>query len=252
MRVALCFWGICRSTDRIIESIETCIFNPLINARIFYDVYLHTYKLYRPYTNIRSNETGLQLKNTIWKLLKPTEAKIENQDEVDKALDLKKYRSKGDPWGNEKNSKNNEDLLENDYSTLDNHIRALYSLSEVTKLWSQSDSTYDLVIYLRPDVRFMTPLSLNWLDVRKGLILIPDFHLFYGCNDRFAIGVPKDMKVYGERFYSAYEYSLQKPLHSEQFLSNHIVSYGIEFKTIPIRFRRVRADGHTCNTDKDL
>jgi hypothetical protein len=239
MRVALCFWGICRSTDRTIESIETCIFNPLSNAQISYDVYVHTYNLYRPYTNVRSNETGLQLKNTIWKLLKPREAKIENQDEVDKALDLKKYRNKGDPW-------------ESDYSTLDNHIRALYSLSEVTKLWTQSGTTYDLVIYLRPDVRFMTPLSLSWLDIRKGLILIPDFHLFYGCNDRFAIGVPKDMKVYGERFYSAYEYSLQKPLHSEQFLSNHIISYGIEFKTIPIRFRRVRADGYTCDADKDL
>jgi hypothetical protein len=239
MRVALCFWGICRSTDRTIESIETCIFNPLSNAQISYDVYVHTYKLYRPYTNVRSNETGLQLKNTIWKLLNPREAKIENQDDVDKALDLKKYRTRGDPW-------------ENDYSTLDNHIRALYSLSEVTKLWSQSGSTYDLVIYLRPDVRFMTPLSLDWLGVRKGLVLIPDFHLFYGCNDRFAIGVPKDMKMYGERFYSAYEYSLQKPLHSEQFLSNHIAGYGIEFKTIPIRFRRVRADGYTCDADKDL
>ena len=239
MRVALCFWGLCRSTDRIIESIETCIFNPLINAQISYDVYLHTYKLYRPYTNARSNETGLQLKNTIWKLLKPREAKIENQDEVDKALDLKKYRNRGDPW-------------ESDYSTLDNHIRALYSLSEVTRLWTQSGTTYDVVIYLRPDVRFMTPISLNWLNVRKDLILIPDFHLFYGCNDRFAIGIPKDMKVYGDRFYSAYEYSLQKPLHSEQFLSNHIVGYGIEFKTIPIRFRRVRADGYTCDADKDL
>jgi hypothetical protein len=188
---------------------------------------------------VRSNETGLQLKNTIWKLLNPREAKVENQDDVDKALDLKKYRNKGDPWYG-------------DYSTLDNHIRALYSLSEVTKLWLQSEITYDFIIYLRPDVRFMTPLSHEWLDVQKGTSLIPDFHLFYGCNDRFAIGVPKDMKIYGNRFYSSYEYSLERPLHSEQYLSNHMVRYGIKFKTIPIRFRRVRADGYTCDADKDL
>ena len=245
MRVALCFWGLCRSTHLTIDSIEKYIFTALRDAGITYDVYVHTYTLYRPYTNIRSNEVGIQLKNTNWKRLKAVKWIVENQDTVDKTLQFEKYRSKGDPWKFETNNES--------FATLDNHIRALWSLYQVTTLWNVSGIEYSKILYLRPDVLFLTPLRVDWiLQPQTNSILIPDFQHMAGCNDRFAIGCPSAMKIYGERYKKAYEYSKVHALHSEQFLADHMRSNGLYFIPIPFYFRRIRATGVVHEGDKDL
>jgi len=245
MRVALCFWGLCRSTDIIIESIQRCIFTVLQNAEIDYDIYLHTYTLYRPYTNTRAEEVNLQLKNTLWKLLVPTKSIVEDQDTVDKILDLKKYRLRGDPWKHEVGNV--------PFATLDNHVRALWSLHQVTGLWSESGIDYTKVVYLRPDVLFRNPLRLEWLyEPLKRTVLIPDFHIVHGCNDRFAIGEPDAMKVYGSRFTGALAYSKTNLLHSEAYLFHTMTAKGFAFQTVPFRFRRVRAGGFVFEGDKSI
>lgn len=247
MRVAVCFWGLCRSTDRVLESIETCIFTPLREAGIVYDTFLHTYKLFRPYTNMRASEIKVQLKNTNWKLLNPIDAVVENQDAVDKVLQLSKYRHHGDPWIDDERG------FGTSYTTLDNHIRALWSLKQVTCLWSNTGRPYDAVLYCRPDVRYLTALLPSWIEnIQRGVVLIPDFHLYHGSNDRFAIGHPRDMLVYGMRFDAAFGYSQQKQLHSERFLTDHLAQHGIGLRLVPFRFQRVRADGHVCEADRDL
>lgn len=45
MKAAVCFWGLCRSTDKIIESLQRNIFDILRNAGIQYDVFVHTFPL---------------------------------------------------------------------------------------------------------------------------------------------------------------------------------------------------------------
>lgn len=244
MKISLCFWGLCRSTEHTIESIEECILKPLRREGHDYDIYLHTYTLYRSYTNIRSQEYNIQLKNTLWKLLNPKEYIIEHQDAVDIHLKLDKYRTHGNPWAGDDN---------NTFSTLDNHIRALWSLKQVTSLWRGTGIVYDAVIYLRPDVQYLTYLSPIWLqNLTLNTIKIPNFHLMDGCNDRFAIGAPPVMEMYGNRFHQAYEYSLRNSLHSEKFLAHILNKHKIEIEYIPIRFRRIRANGAICPADKDL
>jgi len=238
-KVALCFWGLCRSTDLTIQSIQTCIFQPLQDAGIQYDIYLHTYALYRPYSNPRAKEEKLQLKNTAWKLLQPTHKIVEDQDEVDKRLDLKKYRTLGNPWPEDPS-----------YTTLDNHIRALWSLKQVTSLWVSNEKEYSCIVYLRPDVKFVTPLCIDWLQhINTTKLCMPNFHLVDGCNDRFAIGSPYCMKLYGNRYDDAYEYSLVRLLHSESFLAYQVYKYSLYIEHIPIKFIRIRANGLACPTD---
>lgn len=247
MKVALCFWGIARSTDWTIESIETNIWKPLDDNNIEYDTFLHTFTLETPYTNSRANEWNLELKNDIWKMVLPKKYIVENQTSVDKRLNLKSYRSRGDPWEKE----NRPGYIK--YSTLDNLIRMLYSLNKVTSLWKESAESYDAVIYLRPDVRFTTPLQLEWLQsCKENEIMIPNFHLANDWNDRFAIGTPKTMLFYGERFTLAHTYSLENPLHSEIFLSDIMKNKKIRPIHIHMIFRRIRADGHTCPADEVL
>jgi hypothetical protein len=244
MKIALCFWGLCRSTEHTIESIEECILKPLKKAGISYDIYLHTYTLYRSYTNIRSKEYNLHLKNTLWKLLNPKDYILEHQDAVDMKLELAKYRTHGNPWEGDDGGS---------FSTLDNHIRALWSLNQVTSLWRGTGIVYDAVMYLRPDVQFLTYLHPTWLqNLTQSLIRIPNFHLMDGCNDRFAIGTPPVMEVYGKRYTQAYEYSLRNSLHSEKFLAHSLNKHTIQIEYIPIRFRRIRATGEICPADKDL
>lgn len=242
MKVALCFWGICRSTDMTIQSIQSCILKPLQDANIEYDVYLHTYTLYRPYSNPRAKEENLQLKNTAWKLLQPTQYILEDQDDVDKRLDLKKYRTKGNPWPEDPS-----------YTTHDNHIRALWSLKQVTSLWLPKEKEYSCILYLRPDVKFKKPIKLEWiLNIARYTIRMPNFHLVDGCNDRFAIGSPLDMRIYGNRFHNALQYSYCNQLHSERFLAHELKQNAIQVELISFPFARIRANGQICQSDVNL
>jgi hypothetical protein len=243
MKVALCFWGLCRSTDITIQSIKTYILHPLQNNGIEYDIFIHTYMHYKPYSNPRAKETNVQLNNTLWKLLEPHKVIVEDQDEIDKKLDLKKYRTHGNPWNDDTSS----------FMTLDNHIRALWSLKQVTTLWEANKQEYSTILYLRPDVRFLRPIHINWLTGKDiNTIQIPNFHLIEGCNDRFAIGSPYTMSIYGNRYDTAYRFSLCKPLHSERFLAHVLTIHKIHINYILFKFIRIRANGYPNDEDMNL
>ena len=247
MKVAVCFWGLARSLDYTISSIEENLFQPLREAGIEYSIFLHTYTLYRSYSNPRAGESGIQLKNTAWKQLQPTASIIEKQDRLDLQLHLEDYRSKGDPWGDEATAKLKP------FETLNNHVRALWSLHQVTTLWETSGQTFDAIIYARPDVLYLRRLNTQWLrDCKDSECLIPNFHLTNGCNDRFAIGKPSVMKLYGHRFQDALEVSKQMQLHSEQYLSQVLSYHSIQIRLIPFFFRRIRADGTVAPADQIL
>lgn len=92
-------------------------------------------------------------------------------------------------------------------------LRQLYSLETVTRLWEKSPSTgdrYQAVVYVRPDLLFESPLPVaDTLDVideehskrilRPRTVFSPNFDVFGGMNDRFALGTPDVMSVYGYR-----------------------------------------------------
>jgi hypothetical protein len=248
MRVALCYWGLARSTDLTIESIEKYILEPLKEANIDYTVFLHTFLYFNEYNNSRADEHHIEIKNDIWKLLLPNYYMVENQHDIDTQLNFYKYRSKGDPW-------KFEGTPYIKFNTLDNHIRSLYSLYKVTSLWKNNADAFDVVIYLRPDVRYTKPISIEWLTratVEKHVIQIPNFHLYDGWNDRFAIGCPEAMIHYGDRYIYALDYSRIHPLHSEGFLSRHMARFNKFPEYIHFPFRRIRADGVVCPNDETL
>jgi len=233
MHIAICFWGICRSTDKTIESIKKCIYEPLTKAGYTYDIYVHTYSLSSPLTNPRANEYNIILNNELYKLLMPNHAKVDEQATIDKSLNIPLYQTQADPWSN-------------NYDTHTNHLRALYSLMQVTSMWSEK--SYDRIIYARPDVNFLVPINLDWLNENENTILLPNFHK-YPVNDRFALGWPNAMKIYGSRFNNALEFSKIHPLHAEKYLNNILNSNNIIVKTIAFNFYRVRADGKLCSWD---
>ncbi len=232
MHIAICLWGICRSSQHTVESWRQMILEPLRALGHTYDVFLHTFRHEDVYENQRAGESRCRLDNDLWRLFEPTDWLIENQKNVDATLDLPKYRSQADPWHL------------NYKGTFDNHIRALWSLREVTRLWSiRPTGRYNAVLYCRPDVRYLMPLQAAWLTPEAlATAQLPDFAK-WPVNDRFCLANPEIAQVYGNRFQFAHVYSLQRPLHSETFLAYVLARRGIPVTNIPFYFKRIRVDG---------
>jgi hypothetical protein len=228
--VAICYWGLCRSTHLTIDSIKTNIYDVLKENGFTYTVYLHTFAINRLYQNKRSQEPPLELDNDLYKLLNPDHYLVEDQDVADLSMGFQAYKTFADPW-------------RSNYETFDNHIRSLYSLNKVTQLYKSNKAAYDYVIYLRPDVLFLNKLNIAWFNIDTKTVVAPDYHLDLPMNDRFCIAKPDTAVFYGSRYDLALDYSLKNPLHSEWFLYDILKKNQIAIVDIPLRFRRVRATG---------
>jgi len=135
MKIALCFWGITRSLKYCIESIKTNILDELKKNNIEYTIFMHTYSIKSKTINVRTKEIYNNVDNNEYKLLNPDYILIDNQEEIKKNINLKKYRSYPDPWNT-------------NYNSVDNFILAMNSKSKVTKLLKNNFKDYEYIIYL--------------------------------------------------------------------------------------------------------
>jgi len=232
MKVALCFWGLTRSLKHTIDSIQTHIMTPLKNANIEYKIFLHTYQFDSEYFNPRAKEEHVQLDFQEYKLLNPDYLQIDNQDEVKARIGLEKYRSQPDPWNT-------------NYITVDNFICAMYSKKRVGEMIKNCGETFDAYIFLRPDVKFLNSLSIQYLSLIHGnRVCVPNFHLFPEFNDRFFICSNANIHTYTQLFDDMLEYSQHSSLHSERFQYAMLTKkYRLIVVYIPIYFNRIRACG---------
>lgn len=230
MKIALLFFGLCRSTNYTINSLRAHVFDALKSTDIEYDTYVHTYSLHRPYTNTHAKEIAQVLNNDLYELLKPHYVIIEDQDVVDTGLNLPAYRTHGCPWKS------------SDFQTLNNHVRSLYSMKRVTEMMLTSGVSYDYAVFIRPDVLFKTSLTKNLFALGPRDIIIPD-HAKYPINDRFAICTIAVAEIYGLRFDHALDYSKRAKLHSETYLKHTLVKHGLRIIEKKINFYRVRCNG---------
>lgn len=234
MKVAVCLWGICRSTPYVIDSFKKNILGPLNTFGFQVTIFLHTYIKDKAYTNKRAGETNLILDPSGYCAFKPDMLYLEKEDDARKSIKLERFRTHPDPW-------------DTNYQTFDNHLFALWSLKRVTEMVKPG---YDVVLYCRPDVLYLNPLRFEWFSPsRLANIQLPDFHKF-PINDRFAICNPAHAQLFGKRYDGAYEYSLKNKLHSEQYLNYVLTQAKVKIQEIPMRFQRIRADGR--NQDKPV
>jgi len=232
MKVALCFWGLTRSLKYTHTSIQTNILDALKDAGIDYEIFMHTYKFESPYQNPRAGETNLSLDFEEYKLLQPDHIMVEDQDEIKKKINIYKYRSKPDPY-------------DTDYICIDNIICALYSKMQLGNMVQQSGKTFDYVVYLRPDVRFLNKFDVQYLSwATNNTICIPNFALFPKFNDRFCITNNATYKIVGNMFHQLLEYSKHNVIHSEPFQHYTLtVFHQFYIRYIPVHFNRVRVNG---------
>lgn len=237
MKIAIIFWGLTRSLKYTIDSIRNNIFQILEKKSVEYDVFIHTLNINDGYHNPRAKEPKVKtLISDDCVKLNPVKYCIENQKEVQSSIGLNQYRKKGDPWNTNPR-----------FKTLDNFITAMYSKMKSTQ-FSLDHGDYDYYMFVRPDVKYIKPIDVNWFSLANDTtILIPDFHIFYGMNDRAAICTKPVAKIYGLIFPHLLEYSKKYLLHSEQTLKRHMDLNKISIKRIPFRFNRVRINGSVLN-----
>ena len=128
-------------------------------------------------------------------------------------------------------------------------LQGLKSCDRLRQQYARQKSLqYEAVIRCRPDVLFEAPLpdpatlDLNYLHV-------PDFHMYEGVNDRFAIGSPEHMRIYMAKI-DAFETYVREwmagnakapPVTAEMFTAGHLRQHGIPTRRLPVKFNRVRS-----------
>jgi len=239
MPIALCFWGLTRSTDLIIDSIKENIFDVFKKYNIEYDIFVHTFTL-NHYINIRTGENTKNYDNNKHKLLNAKYLEMEDQDMVKKRINMLQYRTHKDAWNSQ-------------YNCTDNYILAEYSKSKLVKMIENSKNQYDAIIYLRPDCYYLTKFNINFFRlINNKTICIPQFICDpHGINDRFCITNMNTYKFYGSIFYKLLNISKKKSLHSEIILKQIIQENKLVVKKIPFVFVRVRINGKIAFYDKD-
>ena len=188
MKVAIIYWGITRSTKKVYKSHEDKIFSILKENNITYKIFMHTWKTDNNKGYVWNDLIDQDIDYEEYKLLAPDEYRIDNQDTF-----------------------LNNDILPifsqfyrpNEYEWLPqlikNHLCALESQKRATNMVIDSNDEYDFVLYLRPDMEFLSPFPINSLDILKTEIAISEDDQCEGYNDRFAV-VPFSMcSYYGKR-----------------------------------------------------
>lgn len=255
---AMVFFGQVKNLEpEHVENFAENILEPLMNRCATVEAYLHTYSL-TSFTNPRNSEKDVPL-DTVGSL----ELLLDKMDEtgvyfVDASFSLTEqgllafrsldyYLQAKDPWG------------DNPRISMTNYLLQMYSLDRVSELWWPYRKRYSMVVYLRPDLIYRNPLPIPDR-IEEDTLYAPDFDIFFGYNDRFGLGTPKVMDVYGHRMRYIEAYfnppphakrppSFRKSLHAETYLKFSMTYHGFVYQPLKsFNFTRLRATGATKGT----
>ncbi len=255
-RVAVAFFGLVKDFALVSASVEKHLLSPLRRAGFAVDIFCHTYAL-NAVTNSRNNEKGARIFPASLSSTLPLKGlSFSNPADIDAALPVSRFLRNGDAWPE---SPGLSALF---------YIRQLVSLDQVTRLWTHAEAsttTYDLIIYSRPDVLFFNDIDIaRHLPLRPNTLYAPNFHTWVpggtgshgvGINDRFAFGRPEVMKVYGARLchVDSFLARVDRPmLHAEAFLAALSVAQRWSVVDLAVRFGRVRAGGTLADSPLDI
>jgi cellulose biosynthesis protein BcsQ len=234
-RVAIIFFGLTRSLKNIYNNLTENLFNELTNNGYNYDIFIHTYSLENPYINPWSGESISNYDNTAYEILNPKYYIIENQNSVEKKLNINSYCSNLSNWKGCANTPEMKRYL------VRNMVLALHSKKMITQLFKEHKNEYDYVIITRPDQLLHTKLNTNAFSLLNNRnIIIPCEHSYHGYNDRFCIAKPNVAIKYGTAFYVLKLYSQIGAVVSEVFMKDYLKSLGLKIIFSPIKTQLIR------------
>jgi hypothetical protein len=181
VKLAICYWGMTRSTKHVYESHYTNLFNILKTNNIEYDIFMHTWRTENNENIIHDNPHSISIDYDEYKLLNPTYYKIENQSEFLETITFSDYFNKEiyEKYG---------DGIQYEWRPMliRNHLCALESQKRVYKMVNDSGNAYDFILYIRPDNRIVNQFDHTIL-FKDFDIVLPNNNHNEGYNDRFAL-----------------------------------------------------------------
>lgn len=232
MKIAICFFGLSRSLPTTLDSIERHVVAP---CRAHGETVKLAHLYYQNHVaSVRSGEDA-PLDPDDYRLLGLDAVSLQFTPPSHLSRIVDEMKPHGDAW-------------KNDFSSLGNLIRQLYSLQAVATV--ARSYTPDLVVFCRPDLLYHDSLApvLDAMAQQDGdVVALPDWqHWERGYNDRFAVcRGRKAAQAYGGRLSLVNDYVTEKrrPLHSERLLRYALERADIRTMVFPQRASRVRAGG---------
>lgn len=182
IKIAICYWGMTRSTRFVYESHIKNIYNVLNRNNIDYEIFMHTWKTLNNKNIIWENEIDIDVDYDEYKLLNPNHYNIEDQSIFLEKLNFCDYFDEKlyEIYGGDTDHEWRPQLIKN-------HLCALESQKRVYNMVKNTvNKQFDYIIFIRPDVNIWNELSLDFLNYDFDII-IPNYNHYDGFNDIFAI-----------------------------------------------------------------
>lgn len=231
MRIAVCFFGITRNFSRhTLDSIERNLFAQIARHDPQFRRLAHFNRL-TAVSNWRTGESNVLVDPEECRFLNCDVVEQTDQEEVDQKIDFDFIKQFGDNW-------------RDNYGSLKNLLRQLYSLNAVTDLLLREKNGFDFIVFSRADLLFEMPVEIP--RVRPRTLYTAWFDRYHGLNDRFAIGDLETMVAYGRRQSMIRQYCLEtgRPLSAEHYLLWYTRKQRFQTHQLKsISFSRVRSNG---------
>ena len=241
-RMAVCYWGMTRSTALVYESHLAHVHGVLRAARIDFRVFLHTWSTTAP-QRVWGSTVAAPVNLTEHALLQPDVWARDEQEKFLATIRWDDYHYKLPPHGVEWDAP----LVRNFLCALESQRRVL-ALVERYQAYAKEHFTH--VAFLRPDVRILSDLPVAVLP-RRGDFVIADTDHFSGLNDRFALLAYADAASYARRILELPSYRWHcGGFSSEGYVSAIALKHGLTPVPRHFSFEIVRPPGGAKEHDK--
>jgi hypothetical protein len=238
VRVAVIFFGIVRSLESTIASIRRNVYDCNPDVSLFT---LASLNLPRVISNPRSGETAVVPKHEdVFRLGADFYALVPQDDTAIAPFLAAAQRQ--------------PDLFENDWASIRNLLHQLVSLQRAWAICTTVLGGFDHYLFIRPDLEYLGEIRIRSLVSGfhgSGNIALPVWNSWGGFNDRFALADAAAAAHYAQRLTLVDRYCVTRSLHGEMFLGYALERGGCKVAALPVRARRIRADGRVHQENFD-
>jgi len=203
--IAILYFGLLRSFDKVYNSHINNIFNILSENNFEYKIFVHTWKTKNDNQRVWEKTIDTKQDYNQINMINPYKSISDDQEEFENNLNFNDYFYQ-DIWDTIGHSRNGGEWLP---GLVKNHLCALESQKRVFKMVTDENINFDYVMFVRPDVKINDKFpinTINYLNDNENGILIPNFANHEGVNDRFAVINYNHSKYYANRIEELADY----------------------------------------------
>ena len=243
-RVAVNFYGLWRTVAHVLPLLERNVVDPSRSVGLV-DIFVHA-TTEVTLTNARSGEEAVSLDPHAALKIKSCDTVVEDTAKIDHIHNIDSLATYAHGM-----------ILDSHYpyETVRNIIRARYSMMSVMQLAARRENAahfiYTHYALVRPDVAVLAPL--DWRDMGKDEIRVPNSNDYYGLDDKLAYGSRTSMvEVFAGMWdaLSSGTVPMDADRTAEQLLCYQLARHNVPVSLQPACLARVRAEG--VIEEKDL